>query len=348
MILSKLRMNLKSKHLQLLSIVLSLAPASRGAEPWDVPLAGDVHTMLQAAKGVSVPEDQSIVVLLEQHSYIIDENGRIASTMRKVYRIVKEDAVDDWSSVEQEYQPWHENKPEIRARVITEDGVVHWLDAKTMADSPSLEYDANIFSDRRVARAPLPAVAQGAVVEYQIILRETSPLLDAGETRRIPIFDGIPIQRFRISIEAPKDIPLKTSSKLISDSAIRNFTANGRTHFECDLGPLEPRKNQEGNLPADAPGYPYVAFSTGRSWTSSFPLAPPVPDSVILRVSTGDDGLPMVSEARPSSVSGSSVVLPSRMPSGETPTPQMWRAPSIRVLLTISFHWPLSRSAYRV
>src|SRR5437899_1039144 len=134
-------MKLKSKHLQLLSIVLSLAPASRGAEPWDVPFAGDVHTMLQAAKGVSVPEDQSILVLLEQHSYIIDENGRIASTIRKVYRIVKEEAVDDWSSVEQEYQPWRENKPEIRARVITEDGVVHWLDAKTMADSPSLEYE---------------------------------------------------------------------------------------------------------------------------------------------------------------------------------------------------------------
>src|ERR1700681_133219 len=88
-----------------------------------------------------------------------------------------------------------------------------------------------------------------------------------------------------------------------------------------------------------------VTFSHAMS---SFPLAPPAPDSVILRVSTGDDGLSMVSEARPSSVAGSSVVAPSRMPSGETPTPQMWRAPAIRVLLTISFHWPLSRSAYRV
>src|SRR5580704_13114368 len=81
---------------------------------------------------------------------------------------------------------------------------------------------------------------------------------------------------------------------------------------------------------------------------SSFPLDPPVPASVILRVSTGADGLPMVSEARPSSVAGSLVVAPSRMPSGDTPTPQMWRAPAIRVLLTISFHWPLSRSTYRV
>jgi hypothetical protein len=41
---------------------------------------------------------------------------------------------------------------------------------------------------------------------------------------------------------------------------------------------------------------------------SSFPLAPPVPDSVILRVSTRDEGLPMMSEARPSSVAGSLVV----------------------------------------
>ena len=48
-----------------------------------------------------------------------------------------------------------------------------------------------------------------------------------------------------------------------------------------------------------------VTFSHSMS---SFPLAPPAPDSVILRVSTGDDGLPMVSEARPSSVAGSSVV----------------------------------------
>src|SRR5579864_5311206 len=100
-----------------------------------------------------------------------------------------------------------------------------------------------------------------------------------------------------------------------------------------------------GNRYFTVNGADAVAFSHS---TSNFPLAPPTPDSVILRVSTRDDGLPMMSEARPSSVAGSSVVAPSRMPSGDTPTPQMWRPPAIRVLLTISFHWPLSRSAYRV
>src|SRR6202035_4255568 len=84
------------------------------------------------------------------------------------------------------------------------------------------------------------------------------------------------------------------------------------------------------NAPYDSPyftvnGADAVTFSHS---TSSFPLAPPAPDSVMLRVSTGDDGLPMVSEARARSVTGSSVVAPSRMPSGDTPTPQMWRAPA--------------------
>src|SRR5208283_3090914 len=106
-----------------------------------------------------------------------------------------------------------------------------------------------------------------------------------------------------------------------------------------------PRLYRAGNRYFTVNGADAVTFSHS---TSSFPLAPPAPDSVILRVSTGDDGLPMVSEVWPSSVAGSLVVAPSRMPSGDFPTPQMWRAPSIRVLLTISFHWPLSRSAYRV
>ena len=255
-----------SKYLWLVWVVFSLAPTSRATQPWDIPFASNSQTIIQAARAISIPDDQSVVVLLEQHDYIVGENGRITTTVRKVYRVLKEDAVEDWSSIEQEYQPWHENKPQLKARVITDDGVVHWLDAKTIGDSPSLEYDANIFSDRRVVRAPLPAVAKGAIIEYQITLGETSPLLDAGEARRITIFDGIPVQRFRVSIEAAKGVSFKTSTRMIPDSAIRRFTSEERAHFECDLGPLSARKNQEGNVPSDVPAYPYVAFSTGRSW----------------------------------------------------------------------------------
>jgi tetratricopeptide (TPR) repeat protein len=252
-------------HISTLAALL-LATSLYGAEPWDVPFAGDVRAIVKAARDVSVPDDQAIVILLEQHRYVIDESGRTAFTIRKVYRILKEDDIEDWSSIEQGYQPWHESKPELRARVITEDGMVHWLDPKTIGDSPATEYDASIFSDRRVARAPLPAIRVGAVIEYEIAVRETSPLLDAGEVRRITVYDGIPIQSFRLSIEAPAGVELKSVAKLIPDSAIRRSSGNGKSRFECDWGPVAPRKHFEGNLPADVPSFPYVAFSTGKSW----------------------------------------------------------------------------------
>jgi hypothetical protein len=137
------------------------------AEPWDVPLAGNPQVLLDAAKRIPILESQPVLILLEQHQVVIDEGGRITSKVRKVFRVANEDALEEWASVAQEFRPWHESKPELRARVIGADGAVHWLEAKTIADSPAQEYDQSIFSDRRVIRAPLPAVAVGAVVEQK-------------------------------------------------------------------------------------------------------------------------------------------------------------------------------------
>ena len=242
------------------------SPSLRAAEPWDAPFAGNPQAILEAAKRIPVPESQPVLILLEQHEIAVDEGGRITSKVRKVFRMANADALEEWASVEQEFQPWHESKPELRARVIGADGAVHWLEAKTIADSPAQEYDQSIFSDRRVIRAPLPAIAVGAVVEYEITIREIAPLLDAGEARRITVYDGVPIQRFRLSLSAAKNVPLQVVSKLIPDSAIRHGETRSGEEWECDWGPLELRKNIEGSLPFDVPNFPYVAFSTAKSW----------------------------------------------------------------------------------
>ncbi len=252
--------------LRLLVLLLFSGTALLAAEPWDTPFAGNPQVILDAAKRIPTPESQSVVILLEQHQITVDEGGRITSKLRKVFRVASEDALDEWASVEQEFQPWHETKPELRARVIGADGAVHWLEAKTIADSPAEEYDQTIFSDRRVIRAPLPAVAVGAVVEFEITTREIAPLLDAGEARRIAVDDSVPIQRFRLSLSAAKNIPLQVVSRLIPDSAIRRGESGSTIQWECDWGPLELRKNVEGNVPFDVPSFPYVAFSTGKSW----------------------------------------------------------------------------------
>src|SRR5258708_31622002 len=245
-----------------------LMPDAHAAQPWDRPFADDLTAVMAAAQGVSVPADQSVIVLLEDHHYLIDKESRATSTIRKVYRILKEDAVEEWASVEQGYQPWYEQKPQIRARVIAKDGVAHWLDAKTIADSPALEFESNIFSDRRVLRAPLPAVGLGSVVEYEIVLQEKTPLLDAGVTRRSSVTDHVPLHRFHVLIEADKAVSLSTSSRLIPETEVRRTTTATGTRVECELGPFEPRKDFEFNLPPDIPTYPYLSFSTGKSWQS--------------------------------------------------------------------------------
>ncbi|MBV9266846.1 MAG: hypothetical protein JO061_11820, partial [Acidobacteriaceae bacterium] len=77
-----------------------LAPAAFCAQPWDEAFTGAPDAILKGA--VAVPSgDAEVVVLLEDHRFAIDSSGRIDSVTRKVYRIVRANAVDEWGSVEQ-------------------------------------------------------------------------------------------------------------------------------------------------------------------------------------------------------------------------------------------------------
>src|SRR5215467_9024553 len=115
--------------------------------------------------------------------------------------------------------------------------------------------------------------------------------------------------------------PLHSKSPLV-DSPEGQADNHGLPSRLVTIGLRRPLRStpRAGNRYFTVNGADAVTFSHSMR---NFPLAPLTPDSVILRVSTGDDGLPMVSKARPSSVAGSLVVAPSRMPSGDTPTPQM-------------------------
>ncbi len=243
-----------------------LISGARAAQPWDTPFARDTASIVDAAKGVTAPEGQALVVLLDDQHYSIDSRGRVRSTLRKVYRIFDKEDIEEWTAVEQSYQPWYQQKPLLRARVIGADGAAQWLDPKTIAESPAVEYDSSIFSDRRVVRAPLPNVVPGAVVEYEISVVDKLPLLDAGVVSRITVEDTVPLERFHVLIEADKAIVLRTAAQLIPDSALRRENTKSGARVECELDHLPIRKDFEFNLPSNLSSRPYLSFSTGRSW----------------------------------------------------------------------------------
>ncbi|HXN45210.1 MAG TPA: DUF3857 domain-containing protein [Bryobacteraceae bacterium] len=248
---------------------ISTTPAvSWCAAPWDVPFAGDPKAILEGASAIKPAKDAAVVFLLEEWRVTIDRSGRMNSTVRRVYQVVAEDEVEDWGEVEHEYAPWHEGRPELRARVITRDGAVHWLDDKTVADAPALQFDATVFSDNRTVRAPLPAVAPGAVVEYEITTRETAPALEAGTLFRIAINSGIATERIHLSIDAAPGIPLKKNARLIPEEQIHESRSKKGTHIEVDAGPFAAKTEWEAETPSDVPPGPVFEFSTAQSWQS--------------------------------------------------------------------------------
>jgi len=250
----------------LVFLFLAYLGSANATEPWDNPFSSDTVGLLKSAGQLSAPEEQEIQVLLEEHLISVKPDGRVYSKFRKVYRILTEEAVEDFSSVEQSYQPWRDQKPEIRARVITRNGSIHMLDAKTIADSPTVEFDSNTFSDARIVRAPLPAIDPGAVVEFEVTTDSGLAFAEAGVTRRIQVLDNVPLERFHLVIDAPAGAKLQTVYRQIPDNAVRKTELKNGIHIECELGPFKARKRFEGNLPPDVSPFPYFAFSTASGW----------------------------------------------------------------------------------
>ena len=59
----------------------------------------------------------------------------VTRTSRLIYRVDSPDGVENWAASTAHWQPWHQARPTIRARVITRDGREHQLDQKLLTDA---------------------------------------------------------------------------------------------------------------------------------------------------------------------------------------------------------------------
>src|SRR5205807_1662226 len=137
--------------------------------------------------------DSAVVQLISDRVLTVDEQQRTVFHQHNIYVINSANGIEDWSEIHLRWEPWHEDRPEIRARVITPDGSVHELDPKTIVDVAVRDSDNHIFSDAHRVEAPLPAVAVGSVIEREIIVREHLPLFAAGRVRRFYFNSTVPV-----------------------------------------------------------------------------------------------------------------------------------------------------------
>jgi hypothetical protein len=256
----------------LLSLCFSMLPAGLAADSpgtWNISrFTADGATLNEAASAVSPKPGTDVVVLDEEDSYVFDADGKAVHTHYLAYKILTQKGAQGWDTVSLQWEPWHEEHPTMRARVVTPDNVIHPLESKTITDAPARDEDDKTFGDGRVLRAPLPAVAAGSVVEEEQVSRESAPFFGAGTVVRNYFGRTVPVQHSKLVLEVPASLPLRYSLQLLPDMKPKRSEVSGRVQVVFEEGPREALDELENYLPKDMPGQPQVSFSTGVSWQS--------------------------------------------------------------------------------
>lgn len=220
--------------------------------------------LLAEAAAAAAGANHNAVFLLDEDRWIFDKNGDILRTKRIVFQVLTTNGVQSWSNFQWFWEPWHETRPTVRIRVISPDGSVHNLDQNTLIDAPANAESANIYSDGRLVKCPVPALAPGAVVEEEVQV-STSHLL-TGTVRILSVARLDPVTLARIYLECPLEMPMRYSTFFLPGEKETKSTDGGKSRLTLEAGPLTPRTLPTAQLAADPSRIPRVVFSIGRSW----------------------------------------------------------------------------------
>ena len=237
-------------------------------EPWDSPhFSMPPKDLYLAASAVASADGTDVTVLDEEDSIFLDADGRLTHTAYMVYKVLTQKGVERWDSVSRDWQPWRADRPVFRARVITPDFAVHELDPDTISDAPAREDEARIYSDQRVVRAPLPAIAPGSVVERELVTVLNPYFLGCGmEGGDAFGHVAVPVQHRRVVIDAPSSLPIRYVLQQLPDLKPQRHEAGGRVKLVFEQGPIAPLEKAERYLPSGTLEHPTLLYSAGSTW----------------------------------------------------------------------------------
>lgn len=250
----------------------NVAPAtgSPSAGPWAAPhFSLDPKALYQAASTAPTPEGANATMLSEDESYTFDETGRVVHITHYIYKVLTQKGAEGWDSLMVGWDPWHELRPVIRARVIAPDFTEQTLDPATINEAPARGGDYKIYSDDKVLRAPLPAIAPGAVVEEEFTRTDSQPLFAPGTVGRIMLGEAnAPVAHSHVVFDYPASLPLRTNLLLLPGLKPVRTDNGGRVTLTFDVGTIDGIDVRDQYLPPELVVFPTIEFSTGASWQS--------------------------------------------------------------------------------
>ena len=245
----------------------------------------DAAALYQRVSQVNPPAGADVLFIEDEETLVFAADGRLTRSRYFLYKVLNQKGAEDWATISLSWEPWREQRPTLRVRVITPDKEVHTLDEKTVTDAPAKESEENVFSDRRVVRAPLPAMAPGSLVEEEQTFEERAPFLGAATVERFYFSGSVRVEHTRLLLDAPASLPVRYEIRLLPDTKPERSESQGRVRIVFDHGPIDPVEEIEPELPSDIPAYPSVTFSTGSSWQ---PIAEEYSKVVDQQVATAD------------------------------------------------------------
>lgn len=270
--LSSLRDSVCSAFVRLVLIAVATTAPLQGQQatwPIDGPaFSASVDELQKAAAKVAPEQFMQATVLFEREAYRLDAAGRVTYSYSMVYRIETQAGIKGWSEIWARWEPWYENKPEVRARVIQPDGKVSQLDQTTVSDSPASGKDDDTYTDARIQKAPLPGLAVGAIVEEEIVIADKSPYFSGGGIYRDYFSRNAPVVRSELIIEAPKSVKLQYRVHLMPDIQVTDADEGASRRLKFVQGYLPARQGSDIQLSTHNYLSPMVEFSTGESWAS--------------------------------------------------------------------------------
>ena len=255
-----------------LDIGAAAAQTAVSIEP-DELFGAEPAALLNAAAQVELSFDPAetqaagIVSIYDSDNYQFDDKGALTHRARTAYKIITRQGAEGWAEVSAWYEPWHEDKPIIKARVIASDGTVSVPPESTYSDEAGSGSGDGVYSDSRRLAVPLPNLNPGSVVEYEILTVEREPILARTGSFRVWFESQVPVGARRVSVNYPKTLPFHYIGRGELPPALKSIEGDKITlSFASDS--LAGKRDFERSTAHDDIPLAYLEFSTGASWNA--------------------------------------------------------------------------------
>jgi Flp pilus assembly protein TadD len=219
----------------------------------------------------NLPVEQVYAYQILERELLLEfrQDGSLTRRINMLVRILSTAAVERFSILNAEWQPWRQSRPVLIARVIGPGGTVSVLDPASIVELGSDSGDINLRTDARMLSAPVPKLEVGSILEYQLEETTTELRQGAGIGGAFRLGDIVPTERTTVRIVHPADQPVTYAIRGGLKPERRLDESDGIRETVLSFGRQPAYYAEEDLMPYDEASIPFLRYGSSKSWQSA-------------------------------------------------------------------------------